>query len=349
VSGAALRVGYKKLGFKGDAMQAVVVRKFGSIDELTLGELPTPSPRAGEVLVKVRATAVNFVDLLVIGGKYQFLPECPFAPGKGPAGEVIALGDGVTSLQLGDRVLAMAEQGGYGDMVAVAADQCYRLPTSMSYVDAASMALSYDTAWFAIRERARYQTGEVVLVLGASGGVGFAAMQLAKAMGATVLAGISSPAKAAMVRAAGADAVIDLSVDNLRDNLRQQVYDANGGKGADIVIDMVGGDTFDAALRALAWRGRLVVVGFAAGRIPDVKANYLLLKNIEVSGLQVSDYRKKMPALVSACFAEVFSMYEAGKVRPAPSVTLPLGQFAEGLRMVRDRSARGRVILTQDD
>jgi NADPH2:quinone reductase len=330
-------------------MRAVVVREFGSIDDLALGELPTPSPGAGEVLVKVRATAVNYVDLLVIGGKYQFLPQRPFAPGKGPAGEVVAIGDGVTSLKPGDRVLAMAEQGGYGAMVAVAASQCYRLPHSMSFVDAASMSLSYDTAWFALRERARYQAGDVVLVLGASGGVGFAAMQLAKAMGAKVLAGISSPAKAQMVRAAGADAIIDLSVDNLRDNLRQQVYAANGGKGADIVIDMLGDDIFDAALRAVAWRGRVVVVGFAAGRIPAIKANYLLLKNIEVSGLQVSDYRKKMPALVSECFAEVFSLYEAGKVRPAPGVTLPLAKFAEGLRMVEQRSAPGRVILTQDD
>jgi NADPH2:quinone reductase len=330
-------------------MRAVTIREFGPIETLSLGELPAPLPRAGEVLVKVRATAVNFVDLLVIGGKYQFLPERPFAPGKGPAGVVVATGEGVTSLNIGDRVLAMAEQGGYGEMVAIAENQCYRLPESMSFTDAASMSLSYDTAWFALRERARYKAGDVVLILGASGAVGFAALQLAKAMGAKVLAGISSPEKAEMVRAGGADAIIDLSVDDLRDNLRQQVHDANGGKGADIVIDMLGGDIFDAALRAMAWRGRLVVVGFAAGRIPSVKANYLLVKNIEVSGLQVSDYRKKMPQMMVECFAEVFSLYEAGKVRPIPGVTLPLEDFAKGLKMVRDRTARGRVILTQED
>ncbi|MDB5762547.1 MAG: NADPH:quinone oxidoreductase [Herminiimonas sp.] len=330
-------------------MRAVTIREFGPIETLSLGELPAPQPRAGEVLVKVRATAVNFVDLLVIGGKYQFLPERPFAPGKGPAGVVVATGEGVTSLNIGDRVLAMAEQGGYGEMVAIAENQCYRLPESMSFTDAASMSLSYDTAWFALRERARYKAGDVVLILGASGAVGFAALQLAKAMGAKVLAGISSPEKAEMVRAGGADAIIDLSVDDLRDNLRQQVHDANGGKGADIVIDMLGGDIFDAALRAMAWRGRLVVVGFAAGRIPSVKANYLLVKNIEVSGLQVSDYRKKMPQMMVECFAEVFSLYEAGKVRPIPGVTLPLEDFAKGLKMVRDRTARGRVILTQED
>jgi NADPH2:quinone reductase len=330
-------------------MRAVIVREFGSIDMLVLGELPAPSPRAGEVVINIRATAVNFVDLLVISGKYQFLPERPFAPGKGPAGVVVATGEGVKGLKVDDRVLAMAESGGYGEMVAIREDQCYRLPESMSFTDAASMALSYDTAWFALRERARFQSGDVVLVLGASGGVGFAALQLAKAMGAKVLAGISSPAKAEQVLAAGADAIIDLSADNLRDNLREQVYAANGGKGADIVIDMLGDDIFDAAMRAVAWRGRMVVVGFAAGRIPTIKANYLLVKNMEVSGLQVSDYRKKMPKMVADCFAEVFSLYEAGKVRPSPFVTLPLEDFAKGLKMVQDRTVGGRVILTQDN
>jgi NADPH:quinone reductase len=330
-------------------MLAVIVREFGSIDKLALGELPTPSPRAGQVLIKVRATAINFVDLLVIGGKYQFLPERPFAPGKGPAGVVVAIGEGVTGLNVGDRVLAMAESGGYAEMAIVDANQCYRLPESLSFNEAASMSLAYDTAWFALRERARYQPGDVVLVLGASGAVGYAAVQLAKAMGAKVLAGISSRDKADLVRAAGADEIIDLSVDNLRDNLRKQVYEANQGKGADIVIDMLGDEIFDAALRAIAWRGRMVVVGFAAGQIPTIKVNYLLVKNIEVSGLQISDYRKKMPEMVARCFAEIFAFYDAGKVKPAPYTALPLEEFVKGLSMVRDRTARGRVILSQEN
>jgi NADPH2:quinone reductase len=330
-------------------MRAVVIREFGPIDTPVLGEMPTPSPGVGEVVVKVRATAINFVDLLVIGGKYQFLPERPFVPGKGPSGVVAAVGQGVTDLKAGDRVLAMAEHGGYGEIAAVAANQCYRLPESMSFNEAASMALSYDTAWFALRERGRYRPGDVVLVLGATGGVGYAAVQLAKAMGAKVLAGVSSKDKADLVRSAGADAVIDLSVGNLHENLRRQVYEVTQGKGADIVIDMLGDDIFDAALRAVAWRGRMVVVGFAAGRIPTMKANYLLVKNIEVSGLQISDYRKRMPELVAQCFAEVFSLYEDGKVRPAPFTTLPLEEFAKGLGMVQDRTARGRVILSQED
>jgi NADPH2:quinone reductase len=328
-------------------MRAVIVREFGPIESLAFGELPIPSLGAGEVRVEVRATAVNFVDLLVISGKYQFLPETPFAPGKGPAGIIVAVGEGVSDLKVGDRVLAMAESGGYAEVAVVAANQCYRLPESMSFNEAASLSLAYDTAWFALRERARLQAGDAVLVLGATGGVGYAAVQLAKAMGARVLAGVSSRDKADMVRAAGADEIIDLSVENLHDNLRQQVYEVNQGRGVDIVIDMLGDDIFDAALRAVAWRGRVVVVGFAAGRIPLIKANYLLLKNIEVSGLQISDYRKKMPEMVARCFAEIFAFYEAGEVRPAPFTTLPLEDFAKGLGMVRDRTARGRVILSQ--
>jgi NADPH2:quinone reductase len=330
-------------------MRAVIINEFGSIDAPVLGEMPDPQPKKGEVVIRVRATAVNFVDLLVIGGNYQFLPPRPFTPGKGPAGEVAAVGAGVTNLKIGDRVLAMAEQGGYGELALVAANQCYPIPEQMSFGEAASMSLAYDTAWFALRERGRLQPGETVLVLGASGGVGFAALQLAKAMGAKVLAAVSSPAKAGAMLEAGADAVIDLSAAELRDSLREQVYAVTDGRGADVVVDMLGDDIFDAALRAVAWRGRMVVVGFAAGRIPTIKANYLLLKNIEVSGLQISDYRKKMPELAAECFREIYALYAQGKVKPAPYTALPLAEFRTGLRMVQDRAAKGRVVLTQED
>jgi NADPH2:quinone reductase len=215
----------------------------------------------------------------------------------------------------------------------------------MSFVDAAAMALVYDTAWFALRERARLRAGESVLVLGATGGVGLAAIGLAKALGAKVLAGVSNPAKAPLAKTAGADAIVDLSQDNLREALRAQVFANNGGNGVDIVLDPVGGDAFEAALRALAWRGRLVVIGFAAGRIPSVKANYLLVKNIEVSGLQVSDYRKRTPELMAQCMKEIFALFEAGKLKPAPTVTRPLEDFAQALQDVADRRVAGRVVL----
>ena len=249
-------------------MRAVVVREFGAIEAAAIGEMPEPKVGPGDVLLSVRATAANFVDLLVIGGQYQFLPPLPFVPGKGPAGVVTAVGSEVKTLKAGDRVLAMAEQGGYGALVAVPEHQCYRLPSAMSFTDAAAMSLVYDTSWFALRDRGRIKPGDVVFVMGASGGVGYAAVQLAKAMGARVLAGVSTPAKADMVRAAGADVIIDLAAPDLRDSLRTQVFAASDGNGADIVIDPLGGDFFDAALRAVAWCGRLVVIGFAAGRIP---------------------------------------------------------------------------------
>ncbi len=326
-------------------MRAAVVKEFGPILSHTVGDLPDPVPGPGQVLVTIKAAAVNYVDSLVVTGKYQFLPERPFAPGKLPAGVVSALGAGVTTLKVGDRVLTLAEQGGYAEKICVDAKQCFVLPDAMSFVDAASMALVYDTSWFALRERARIKAGDSVLVLGSTGGVGLAAVQLAKAMGAKVLAGVSNAAKAPLALAAGADDTIDLSKDNLRDALREQVFAKNGGKGVDIVIDPIGGDAFDAALRALAWRGRLVVIGFASGRIPSVKANYLLVKNIEVSGLQVSDYRKRTPELMAQCMEEIFAMFEAGKLKPAATVTYPLDSFAQALQEIVDRRVSGRIVL----
>ncbi|MFC0388511.1 NADPH:quinone oxidoreductase family protein [Muricoccus vinaceus] len=327
-------------------MQAAVVREFGPIDNVAVEERPDPVPGPGEVLVRVGAVAVNFVDTLVIGGTYQFLPDRPFTPGKGPAGTVVALGAGVTALAVGDRVLAMAEIGGYAELAVAPAAQCYRLPDRMGFEEAAALSLAADTAWFGLRERGRVQAGESVLVLGATGAVGIAAIQLAKAFGARVLAGVSSMAKAELVREAGAEAVIDLSRANLRDSLREQVREATGGAGADVVLDMLGGDPFDAALRALAWRGRLVVIGFAAGRIPSVKANYLLVKNIEVSGLQISDYRKRMPELARRCFEEIFSLHEAGQLHAPAYRTYPLPRAREALGALLDRTVKERIVMT---
>lgn len=326
-------------------MQAGVVDVFGTPANIALKAIARPTPKAGEVLVQVHATAANFVDLLIIAGEYQFRPTLPFIPGKGPAGTVFALGSDVTDLQVGDRVLAMAEQGGYAQYVTVAADQCYQLPKDMSFVEAASMAVVYDTAWMALHERGRIMPGEVVLVLGASGGVGQAAIQLAKAMQATVLAGISTPEKSALVP--DADAIIDLSAENLRDALRDQVNAVTNGGGADIILDPLGGDIFDAALRALAWRGRMVVIGFAAGRIPNIRTNYLLLKNIEVSGLQISDYRKRAVKEVAECFNEVFAFYQTGRIKPRPATSMPLSEVGQALESIRNRSVTERLVITQ--
>jgi len=323
-----------------------MVHEFGPPETLMVETVPDPAPGPGEIAIDVRATAVNFVDSLVIMGKYQFLPPRPFTPGKLPAGVVTAIGPGVTEFSVGDRVLTTAEHGGYAEKATAPAKLSYPLPASMPFIEAASMALAFDTSWFALRERARLKESETVLVLGASGGVGLAAVQLAKAMGARVLAGIANPDKAGLVRDAGGDEIIDLSRPEIRDSLREQVWALTDRQGADIVIDPLGDKFFEAALRALAWCGRLVVVGFAAGAIPTIKANYLLVKNIEVSGLQVSDYRKRMPERMAECFREIFELFERGALKAGPTEAIPLDHFADALRRVVERKAGARLVLT---
>jgi NADPH2:quinone reductase len=327
-------------------MRAVVVREFGQPEALVLEQRPDPMPQGNQVVVDVKAVSANFVDLLMIADKHQSKPKLPFTPGKLPAGIVSATGPQAQRLKVGDRVIAYSEQGSFAEKVVIAEADCYPLPQGVPFVEAAAMGVAYDTAWFAYRDRARLEAGETVLVLGASGAVGLAAIALGKAMGAKVLAGIANMAKAEMVRKEGADAVIDLSAPNLHDSLREQVYQHTAGKGADVILDPLGGDIFDAAIRALAWRGRLVVIGFAAGRIPTIKANYLLVKNIEVTGLQISDYRKRRPQQMAACFDDIFALWKAGKIPSPPTTTYPLEDFAPALASIRDRKAQGRVVLT---
>ena len=242
-------------------MRAVVLEEYGSIDTLALAEFPDPVPGPEDIIVDVRATAVNYVDLVMISGTYQFKPEPPFVPGKGPAGIVKAVGDQVTGFAPGDRVLAMAEQGGYAQLTPIHQNNCYKLPDSLSFADAASMALVYDTAWFSLIERGRFREGETVLVLGASGGVGLAALQLVRALGGTALAGIANPAKADLVMEAGATEVIDLSAENLRDSLRDRVFAVTDGRGAWLCrgeVDLVDEACLERAIRqrgfARAWR-----------------------------------------------------------------------------------------------
>jgi NADPH:quinone reductase len=327
-------------------MRAVVVREFGDIGKAALGEMPKPQPKAGEVLIEVHAVSVNFVDLVMMSGTYQFKPQLPFVPGKLPVGVVVAVGNGVTKFKAGDRVLMMAESAGFAEFAALSETQCVKIPDSLPFAEAAAMALVYDTAHFALKERGRIQPGDNVLILGATGGVGLAAIQLAKAWGAKVLAAVASKDKEDIVREAGADAIVDLSVPDLRESLRQQVFALTENKGVDIVVDMLGGDIFDAAVRAMAWNARLVVIGFASGRIPSLKMNYVLVKNIEISGMQISDYRKRRPQDMQAAFAEIYALHAAGKLKPLPTKAYPLEKFADALRDIKDRKVRGRIVLT---
>lgn len=327
-------------------MKAVLIREFGEPDTHRVEEAPSPLVGPDDVLVDVKAAAINYPDLLVMRGKYQVLPTRPFSPGKDAAGIVRATGSNVSGFSRGDRVVAQLEFGGYATQVSVPAKQVFRIPDELSFVDAAAMGLVYQTAYFALVHRGAFRRGDTVLVNGAAGGVGLAAVQIAKGMGGKVLAGINAPEQEAIVRDAHADAVIDLSAVGLRDALRRQVHAATDGHGADVVLDPVGGDVFDASLRALAWSGRAVVIGFASGRIPEIRANYLLVKNISVSGLQWSDYRVRTPEQVAKAQSELMKLYLDGVIKPHVMRTYPLEQFAEALALVDAGKAVGKLVLT---
>jgi NADPH2:quinone reductase len=319
---------------------------FGAPSTATIEDLPTPEPGKAEVRVAMRAAGVNYPDLLVMTGAYQHKPPLPFTPGKELAGEVEAVGAGVKGLSIGDRVMVQVEYGAFAEQVVATEAQCFKIPDGMSFVDAAAMGLVYQTGWFALFDRARMAPDDVVLVLGATGGVGLATIQIAKAMGAgLVLAGVSTLSKAQAALDAGADHIIDLSGENLRDRLRDQVTAVTDGHGADVCIDPLGGDVFDAAMRALAWCGRMVVVGFAAGRIPVIKANYLLVKNIEVSGLQWSDYRDRTPERMRDAQAELFRLHTEGKLSPHVMERFPLTGVADALAVIEERRVIGKIVL----
>jgi NADPH2:quinone reductase len=326
-------------------MKAIVVREFGPPESIHVEEFPAPHPGDGEVLVEVHAAGVNFPDILVMGGKYQVLPPRPFVAGKECAGVVAAVGKGVTTCTPGDRVLVWMEHGAFGEQAVASQSNCFVIPKDMSFEEAACFGLVYQTAHYALRKRAQVQPGEIVLVTGATGGVGLAAVQLAKAMGARVAAAVSTPDKAEVARRCGADYIVDTSAPNLRDSLRDQLREATGGRLADVVIEQVGGDVFDASLRGIAWSGRLVVVGFAGGRIPELKANYLLVKNIAVLGLQISDYRDHHPEAMRTVMAELFDFYEQGKVKPLVSAVYPLADFARAFEAITSRRAIGKLAL----
>lgn len=327
-------------------MKALIVNEHGPLENLVLGEFPDPKPGKGEVLVDVHAASVNFPDLLVVGGTYQNLPPRPFVPGKDLAGVVAEVGDGVTSLKPGDHVIAQVEHGAFAERCVVRENLCFFMPLKMSFVEGAAMGLVYLTAHYALLERAQFKPGEIVLVTGAAGGVGLACVQLAKALGATVVAAVSTPEKGEIARAGGADHVVLTNAPDLRESFRKQVYDAVGKRGVDIVLDSVGGDVFDASLRTLAWCGRLVIIGFAAGRIPEVKAGYLLVKNISLIGLQSSDYRERVPEKVREVQDHLFELYGEGKLKPHVMAIYPLEDYLAAMKTVKERKVLGKVVLT---
>jgi NADPH2:quinone reductase len=324
-------------------MKAVTVHSFGPHESARVDDMPDAEAGSGQVLVEVYASDVSFPDLLMIEGAYQKKPALPFSPGMAAAGRVIAGDDFVP----GHKVLVLPDNGTFAERVAVPSHQCLSLPDEMPFDVAAALGLAYQTAWFAL-ERAGFQAGDRVLVLGASGGVGIATVQLAKALGAdSVIA--ASRGDGALVKAFGPDVTLDAAMENLREGLPAAVRASTGGQGVDIVIDPVGGAMSAAALRSLAWRGRHVIVGFAAGEIPQINAGYLLVKQISVLGLQWTDYRDRQPDRVRTAQDRINAMWSAGLVSPCLSRRLPLGEFGLALADLKAGRSRGKSILVLKD
>lgn len=326
-------------------MRAVVVEEFGPVDSHKLADVPAPTPGAGEVLLEVHAIGVNFPDSLMVQGLYQTKPERPFTPGRDAAGVVTAVGDGVTSVKPGDRITTLYTFGAYAEQRVVPEARCFPLPDDVDFVTAAGMTTVYLTAWVAFMERGQYQSGEKVLVLGASGGVGLAAVQIAKAHGALVIGGDIDSEKQAIAKANGADAVCGTMGDDLNDTLRNEVFAATDGYGVDIILDPIGGDVFTAALRTLAFAGRIVCIGFVAG-IPTARPNYFNVKNITMAGMGLDLHFQHKPQVIQDAAADIFDLYAKGKIKPQITETYKLEEVATALSQFGQKKSIGKMIMT---
>ena len=313
------------------------------VNDLRWGPIPQTEPGPGQVRVKVAAASLNFPDLLIVEGKYQFRPELPFVPGSEYAGVVDAVGEGVTHLRAGDRV-ACAGHGGFGTHALVEARQAVPLPAGIAFEDAAAFLFTYGTSLHALMDRGALKAGETVLVLGAAGGVGSAAVQIAKAAGARVIAAASTPEKCAFCRTLGADETIDYS----REDLRAALKTLTGGRGPDVIYDPVGGALAEPAFRSIAWRGRYLVVGFAGGAIPALPWNLALLKGAAVVGVFWGDFLKREPKAAQADIRQLFTWYAEGKVKPAIDTVQPMSQVRDAYARMGSRQVMGKVVLVNE-
>jgi NADPH2:quinone reductase len=325
---------------------AWVVRELGTPDKLRFEDVQAPSAGDELVRIRVRAAAVNFFDLLQIGGTYQVKPDLPFVPGAEVSGEVEAA-PRASGLKPGDRVLATVSQegmhrGGYAEITQADPEAVVKIPEAMPFVEAAAFFINYQTGWFGLHRRAHLQAGEVVLVHGGAGGVGSAAIQLAKAAGARVIATAGSAAKVAVCREMGADLAINYNEEDFVAAVKQSTE----GKGADVVYDPVGGDMFDRSTKCVAFEGRIVVVGFTSGRMPTVAANHVLIKNYSVVGLHWGLYRQRAPQLIPRCTETLLELYAAGKIRPHVGRQAPLSDAVSLLQAVASRQTTGKAVLT---
>jgi NADPH2:quinone reductase len=322
-------------------MKAVLCKAFGPAETLVLEEVASPEHKKNEVLLDVHAAGVNFPDTLIIEGKYQFKPPFPFSPGGEAAGVVAAVGEKVTHVKPGDRVMALTGWGSFAEQVAVPGYSVMPIPAGMDFASAAAFGMTYGTSIHALKQRANLQPGETLLVLGASGGVGLAAVEIGKAMGARVIAAASSAEKLEVAKAAGADELINYSEGGLKDKLKE----LTGGQGVDVIYDPVGGDLFEEAFRSIAWNGRFLVVGFASGTIPSLPANLTLLKGASLIGVFWGAFAQRQPADNAANFEQLFTWFAEGKVKPLVSQTFPLTDAAGAINALGQRKAVGKVVV----
>lgn len=323
-------------------MRAVICSRLDGPSALSVGEMPPPALGPGQVRIAVKAAGLNFADTLIVQGRYQMKPELPFVPGLEAAGTITEVAPGVAGLQPGTRVMAALGMGAFGEQAVCKASAVFPIPDRMDFVTAAGFPIVYGTAQGGLARRANLKPGETLLVLGAAGGAGVAAIEVGKAIGATVIAAARGADKLAVARQHGADHLVDYASEDLRERVKALA----GRNGVDVVFDPVGGDAFDAALRTLGWEGRIVVVGFAAGRIPQIPANLLLVKNISAVGLFWGEYRSRDPELVHGWFAELARWYEAGKIKPHVSHVLPIEQVGAAMDMLLARKSTGKIVLT---
>ena len=323
-------------------MKAVLCKAFGPAESLVLEDIASPEPKKNEVLLQVHAAGVNFPDTLIIEGKYQFKPPFPFSPGGEAAGVVGAVGEKVTHVKPGDRVMALTGWGSFAEEVAVPGYSVMPIPDGMDFASAAAFGMTYGTSMHALKQRANLQPGETLLVLGASGGVGLAAVEIGKAMGAKVIAAASSEAKLEVAKAAGADVLINYSEGSLKDKLKE----ITGGQGVDVIYDPVGGDLFEEAFRSIAWNGRMLVVGFASGTIPSLPANLTLLKGASLVGVFWGSFAQRQPQDNAANFQQLFKWFAEGKIKPLVSQTFPLEKAADAINHLGQRKAVGKVVVT---
>lgn len=322
-------------------MKAVLCHKFGPPESLQLETIDPPLPGAGEALIDVKATALNFPDVLMIEGKYQSQPPLPFSPGGEVAGVVSAVGAGVSEVKVGDRVFAGCGHGGMREALCVKAKELRSIPSDMSFVQASGISTTYGTSYYALKQRANLKPGENLLVLGAGGGVGIAAVELGRAMGARVIAAASTQEKRDAALKAGAHEVIDYSDGELKDKVKA----LTDGKGADVIYDPVGGELFDQVMRCINWDGRVLVVGFAAGDIPRLPINLVLLKSCQVVGVFYGAFIAREPEETAQNFREVLDLYNQGKINPLVGQTFPLTDYAQALRCLSERRAIGKVVV----